>query len=88
MFVASRHPSRGADASHRGGEPGFIEVRDERTCASPSIAGNGLYNTLGNLVVSSQAGLAIVDFDVGRVLQLSASRPSSSTQTLAQVRAR
>jgi predicted pyridoxine 5'-phosphate oxidase superfamily flavin-nucleotide-binding protein len=71
LFVASRHPTRGADASHRGGEPGFVELRDERTLRIPEYAGNGLYNTLGNLKVWSPAGLAIVDFDGGRVLQLS-----------------
>jgi hypothetical protein len=70
MFVASRHPHRGADASHRGGEPGFLELRDERTIRIPDYAGNGLYNTLGNLVVSSGAGLSIVDFEGGRVIQL------------------
>lgn len=73
LFVASKHPTRGADASHRGGEPGFVEVRDERTLRVPEYAGNGLYNTLGNLVVSSQAGLAVLDFDGGRALQLSGS---------------
>ncbi len=70
MFVASKHPSRGADASHRGGEPGFLELRDERTLRVPEYAGNGLYNTLGNLVVDSRAGLAIIDFEGARVLQL------------------
>jgi predicted pyridoxine 5'-phosphate oxidase superfamily flavin-nucleotide-binding protein len=70
MFVASWHPDRGADASHRGGEPGFLEILDERTIRVPEYAGNSLYNTLGNLVVSSQAGLAIVDFEGGKVLQL------------------
>ncbi|HZN40128.1 MAG TPA: pyridoxamine 5'-phosphate oxidase family protein [Planctomycetota bacterium] len=73
MFVASCHPTRGADASHRGGEPGFLEIRDERTIRVPEYAGNGLYNTLGNLVVSNRAGLAVVDFDGGCVLQLSGS---------------
>jgi predicted pyridoxine 5'-phosphate oxidase superfamily flavin-nucleotide-binding protein len=73
MFVASRHPSRGADASHRGGEPGFLEIKDERTIRVPEYAGNGLYNTLGNLVVSSEAGLSIVDFEGGRVIQLTGS---------------
>jgi predicted pyridoxine 5'-phosphate oxidase superfamily flavin-nucleotide-binding protein len=73
MFVASRHPSRGADASHRGGEPGFLEIRDERTIRVPEYPGNGLYNTLGNLLVSEHAGLAVVDFDGGRVLQLTGS---------------
>jgi predicted pyridoxine 5'-phosphate oxidase superfamily flavin-nucleotide-binding protein len=73
MFVASRHPTRGADASHRGGEPGFLDVRDDRTIRVPEYAGNGLYNTLGNLVVASEAGLAIVDFEDGRVIQLTGS---------------
>jgi predicted pyridoxine 5'-phosphate oxidase superfamily flavin-nucleotide-binding protein len=73
MFVASRHPGRGADASHRGGAQGFLQVRDERTIRIPEYAGNGLYNTLGNLLVSDRAGLAIVDFDDGRVIQLTGS---------------
>jgi len=73
MFVASRHPARGADASHRGGEPGFLELRDERTIRVPEYAGNGLYNTLGNLIVARRAGLSIVDFGLGRVLQLAGS---------------
>src|SRR5262249_46673533 len=28
LFVASAHPTRGLDASHRGGEPGFVRVLD------------------------------------------------------------
>jgi uncharacterized protein len=70
MFVASHHPARGLDASHRGGEPGFLEVRSEDTIRVPEYAGNSLYNTLGNFVVSNRAGLAVVDFDDARVLQL------------------
>lgn len=73
MFVASLHPRRGADASHRGGEPGFLQVRDERTIRVPEYKGNGLYNTLGNLVVSNKAGLSIPDFEDGRVIQLTGS---------------
>lgn len=70
MFVASYHPGRGLDASHRGGEPGFIEVRDDDRIRVPEYAGDCLYNTLGNFVVSSRAGLSVVDFEDGRVLQL------------------
>src|SRR5579862_3177543 len=29
FFIATAHPQRGADASHRGGRPGFVEVSDE-----------------------------------------------------------
>jgi uncharacterized protein len=70
MFVASHHPARGLDASHRGGEPGFIEVRGHDIIRVPEYAGNSLYNTLGNFVISNRAGLAVVDFEDGRVLQL------------------
>ena len=73
MFVASRHPARGADASHRGGEPGFLEIVDDRTIRVPEYPGNGMHNTLGNLVVAREAGLAILDFEGGRLLQLSGS---------------
>jgi predicted pyridoxine 5'-phosphate oxidase superfamily flavin-nucleotide-binding protein len=31
FFVASAHPIRGVDASHRGGNPGFVRVLDDRT---------------------------------------------------------
>lgn len=70
MFVASRHPTRGLDASHRGGEPGFLRVVAPNTIRVPDYDGNGMYNTLGNFAVEPHAGLAIVDFTSGRVLQL------------------
>jgi predicted pyridoxine 5'-phosphate oxidase superfamily flavin-nucleotide-binding protein len=69
-FVASVHPSRGADVSHRGGERGFLRVLDEATIRVPDYPGNSLFNTLGNLAVSPSAGLAVVDFEGARLLQL------------------
>ncbi|MBI3726095.1 pyridoxamine 5'-phosphate oxidase family protein [bacterium] len=70
-FVASRHPERGLDASHRGGHPGFVEVVAPDRLRVPDYAGNGLFNTLGNLLVDSRAGLALLDFEAGRVLEVS-----------------
>ena len=70
VFVASGHPQRGLDASHRGGEPGFVRVLDARTLRFPDYPGNGMFQTLGNLAVDPRAGVAIVDFDHGRVLSL------------------
>lgn len=70
MFVASQHPERGADASHRGGERGFLRALDDTTIRVPDYAGNSLFNTLGNVTVSSRAGLAVPDFERGRLLQL------------------
>ena len=49
FFVASFHPGTGADASHRGGMPGFVEVVDGKTLLWPDYVGNRMFNTLGNL---------------------------------------
>ncbi|HVW33836.1 MAG TPA: pyridoxamine 5'-phosphate oxidase family protein [Acidimicrobiia bacterium] len=68
-FVASAHPTGSLDASHKGGRPGFIEVRDGAVWI-PDYYGNSLFNTLGNLWVNPVAGLLFIDFDSGQSLQL------------------
>ena len=70
LFVATAHSTRGADASHRGGAPGFIEVLDDRTLRIPDYSGNSMFNTLGNLRVNARAGIIVPDFERGRTLQL------------------
>lgn len=70
FFVASLHPRRGADVSHRGGEPGFVCVIDDRTLRVPDYAGNSMFNTLGNFEANPRAGLVFVDFKRQRVLQM------------------
>ena len=47
-FVGSLHPTRGVDASHRGGAPGFIRVVDATTLRVADYPGNGMFMTLGN----------------------------------------
>jgi hypothetical protein len=70
FFIASFHPEGGPDASHRGGFPGFVRVLGPRRLAFDDYPGNGMFNTLGNLVVYPQAGLLFVDFATGDLLQL------------------
>jgi ferredoxin-NADP reductase/predicted pyridoxine 5'-phosphate oxidase superfamily flavin-nucleotide-binding protein len=76
FFIASGHRETGEDvrfgmdASHRGGAPGFVEVKDARTLLIPDYAGNNHFNTLGNLIVDPRAGLLFVDFETGDMLQL------------------
>lgn len=70
LFVATAHPTRGADSSHRGGAPGFIEVLDDRTLRIPDYSGNSMFNTLGNLRVNARAGIIVPDSERGRTLQL------------------
>ena len=74
LFIATRHPERGADASHRGGEPGFVRLRADGDGPDilwlPDYPGNNMLNTLGNLLVEPRAGLLFLDFELGDALQL------------------
>jgi predicted pyridoxine 5'-phosphate oxidase superfamily flavin-nucleotide-binding protein len=63
----------GADVSHRGGEPGFVELvneGDSSTLYFDDYPGNNLYNTLGNLQAYPKCGLLFMDFVTGDVVQL------------------
>lgn len=78
FFIASAlgsvrdRPSQGADASHRGGPPGFVRVDDERTLAVPDFTGNSYFNTLGNLALNPRCGLLFIDFATGTTLAIAA----------------
>ena len=71
FFIATSHPHSGADASHRGGNPGFVRVLDAHTLVWPDYNGNGMFQTLGNITINPQVGLLFIDFRDGRTLQLS-----------------
>jgi predicted pyridoxine 5'-phosphate oxidase superfamily flavin-nucleotide-binding protein len=70
FFVASVHGETGPDASHRGGNPGFVQVLDARRIAWPDYPGNRMFQTLGNLHSDGRAGLLFLDFARGDTLQL------------------
>jgi len=70
FFIASVHAGTGADASHRGGQPGFVRVLDDRTLRIPDYSGNNMFQTLGNITADPRVGLLFVDFDTGTTLQL------------------
>lgn len=73
FFIASYHPDSGADTSHRGGFSGFVQVLDGQTLVWPEYNGNGMFNTLGNIVENPRVGLLFIDFDSGGTLQLTGS---------------
>ncbi len=70
FFIASAHPTGGADASHRGGAPGFVRVVSPAELLIPDYNGNTMFNTLGNLAINPRAGLLFIDFERGATLQL------------------
>lgn len=70
FFLGTIHPSRGADASHRDGPPGFVRVEGNRLWW-PDYPGNNLFNSFGNLAVDPSAALLFIDFDTGTTLHIS-----------------
>lgn len=70
FFLGSSDNQHQLDASHRGGAPGFVQVRADGQLWVPDYAGNSMYNTLGNFALNPAAGLLFVDFAHGRTLQL------------------
>lgn len=73
LFLTTRHPVRGLDASHRGGPRGFVEVVDATTLRLPDYPGNGLFNSFGNLEVDASMGILVPGFVTGELLHLSGS---------------
>ena len=71
VFLATLHPERGVDASHRGGPRGFVAVVDATTLRLPDYPGNGLFNSFGNLAVDARMGMLIPVFGTGALLHLS-----------------
>lgn len=70
FFIGSRAPGHGADANHRGGQPGFVTALDARTLTWPDYVGNSFFMTLGNLQLDPRSGLVFLDWETGRTLQL------------------
>ena len=70
FFLATAHPSAGADVSHRGGRPGFVSIASDTRLVWPDYQGNMMFMSLGNVAVHPFAGLLFLDFETGDVLQL------------------
>lgn len=76
MFIGSGQrdpddtPSNGYDASHRGGEPGFVQVTDATHLRIPDYAGNNFFNTIGNILKNPRIGLLFIDFETGGLVQI------------------
>ena len=77
FYIGSAEPTAGADASHRGGRPGFCRVSDAAdgttTIEYGEYNGNGTNMTLGNIYAYGRACLLFVEPRSGLLLQLSGS---------------
>ncbi|KUJ12338.1 uncharacterized protein LY89DRAFT_738126 [Mollisia scopiformis] len=74
FFLSSSNHKSDMDTNHRGGPPGFVRIlsnnEDGLTLVYPEYSGNRLYQTLGNLNTTPQAGLVFPDFTTGDVLYI------------------
>ena len=70
FLIATQHPSRGLDTSHRGGNPGFVVSPSAGTISFADYPGNSLFNTLGNLEVDPRTGILVPDFKNGTALAM------------------
>ncbi|WP_245849140.1 pyridoxamine 5'-phosphate oxidase family protein [Mycobacterium palustre] len=71
FFLGTTHPTRGSDASHRGGPAGFVRVDSPTRLWWPDYPGNNMFNSFGNLAVDDEAALLFLDFATGATVQLS-----------------
>jgi len=67
-YQFARHSN--LDVSHRGGNPGFVELVDDKTFRIPDYQGNSMFNTFGNLMLNDKAGVVFWDFEDGKLLQM------------------
>jgi predicted pyridoxine 5'-phosphate oxidase superfamily flavin-nucleotide-binding protein len=70
FFVGTYVAGLGCDASHRGGNPGFVTVTDDHRLTWPDYVGNSMYMTLGNLELEPRCGLLFLDWEAGHLLHL------------------
>jgi uncharacterized protein len=63
FFLATADADGWPDCSYKGGMPGFVRVVDPQTLAFPSYDGNGMFRSLGNILVNPKVGLLFIDFE-------------------------
>ncbi|WP_299799779.1 pyridoxamine 5'-phosphate oxidase family protein [uncultured Maribacter sp.] len=71
FFISTQTKKGDIEASHRGGDPGFIEILENGQLRVPDYLGNSMFSTLGNIYENPKAALLFVNYEKGETLQLS-----------------
>ena len=61
FFLATADAEGRPDCSFKGGMPGFVRVTGPSELAFPDYDGNGMFKSLGNLLVNAHVGLLFID---------------------------
>jgi len=70
FFLATADADGWPECSYKGGVPGFVRMLDAQTLAFPSYDGNGMFRSLGNVMVNPRVGLLFIDFERPRRLRV------------------
>ena len=60
FFIATADAEGRPDCSFKGGAPGFVRVTGASEIAFPDYDGNGMFKSLGNLLVNPNVGLLFI----------------------------
>jgi predicted pyridoxine 5'-phosphate oxidase superfamily flavin-nucleotide-binding protein len=63
FFLATADAEGRPDCSYKGGMPGFVRVLNSNTLAFPDYDGNGMFRSLGNILVNPHVGMLFIDFE-------------------------
>ncbi|HYJ98689.1 MAG TPA: pyridoxamine 5'-phosphate oxidase family protein [Burkholderiaceae bacterium] len=63
FFLATADASGQPDCSYKGGDPGFVRVTADDELVFPSYDGNGMFRSLGNMLVNDAVSLLFIDFE-------------------------
>jgi predicted pyridoxine 5'-phosphate oxidase superfamily flavin-nucleotide-binding protein len=70
FFLATADADGLPDCSYKGGPAGFVRVIDVDELAFPSYDGNGMFRSLGNVLVNPAVALLFIDFEQPRRLRV------------------
>jgi predicted pyridoxine 5'-phosphate oxidase superfamily flavin-nucleotide-binding protein len=70
FFLASADAQGRPDCSYKGGAAGFVRVTGASELAFPSYDGNGMFRSLGNVLVNPAVGLLFIDVESPRRLRV------------------
>ena len=63
FFLATADADGRPDCSHKGGMPGFVRVTGPYELAFPDYDGNGMFKSLGNILVNPSVGMLFIAMD-------------------------
>ena len=83
FFLATADAEGRPDCSFKGGAPGFVRITGPSEIAFPDYDGNGMFKSLGNIVVNADVGLLFIAMhDKPRRLRVNGSASVSDNDPL------